>query len=84
VRPLLPGGRALPALRPPKPKARTTAAVKQHDRRYKQPKRLAHHASRPTLLDQTTTAALPRDRIHLTHGGSYVKCRRLWGHSKGR
>jgi hypothetical protein len=31
-------------------------------------KRLARNAPRRALLDQTTTAALPRDRVHLTHG----------------
>jgi hypothetical protein len=68
VRPLLPGARALPAPRPHCPKARAATAVKQRQPRHEQPKRLAHHASRTTLLDQTTTAALPRDRVHLTHG----------------
>jgi len=33
-----------------------------------QPKRLAPDAHIEALLDQTTTAALPSDRAHLTHG----------------
>jgi hypothetical protein len=72
VRLLLPGGRALPA---------PHLIAKQRGRR-----RLSSSANQPpssenvarttptptALLDPTTTAALPRDRVHLTHG----TCRR--------
>jgi hypothetical protein len=68
VRPLLPGGRALPATRPHRPTARTAADVKQRQPRHEQQKLPARTTPPPTLLDQTTTAALPRDRVHLTHG----------------
>ena len=44
------------------------AAVKQRKPPPEQRKRLAHRATSPALLDQTTTAALPRARVHLTHG----------------
>jgi len=44
------------------------AAVKQRQPLHEQHKRPAHHASPTPLLDQTTTAALPRNHVHLTHG----------------
>jgi hypothetical protein len=40
------------------------AAPTHHEQR----KRLARNTRAAALLDQTTTAALPRDRVHLTHG----------------
>ena len=68
MRPLLPGGRALPAPRPHCPKARTAAAVKQREPGDEQQKRLAGTPSPHALLNHTTTTALPHDRVHLTHG----------------
>ena len=65
---LLPAGQALPAPRPHCPHARTAAAVKRREPRHEQHKLLAGNPSPQALLDQTTTAALPRDRVHLTHG----------------
>ena len=46
----------------------TAAAVKQRKPTSKQPKRLASNPTQGALLDQTTTPALPRDHVHLTHG----------------
>jgi hypothetical protein len=44
------------------------AAVKQRKPGHEQHKPLAATPAPQALLDQTTTAALPRDRVHLTHG----------------
>jgi hypothetical protein len=63
VRSLPPGGRALPAPRPHCQTARQAAAVKQRQPGREQPKRPASNTNAAALLDQTTTAALPSERV---------------------